>query len=58
LGNPYLDGSDHGKQRRTVTAHVSQVLTVDRGRLTQKVGRLPARVVAHVDDGLRLALDL
>ena len=43
---------------RDSVANVSQVLTIDRGRLTERVRRLPSRVVAQVDDGLRLALAL
>jgi mRNA interferase MazF len=43
---------------RDSLANVSQVLTIDRSRLTERVGRLPSRVLAQVDDGLRLALSL
>jgi len=43
---------------RDSVANVSQVLTLDRARLTERVGRLSPRVVAQVDDGLRLALAL
>jgi mRNA-degrading endonuclease toxin of MazEF toxin-antitoxin module len=39
-------------------AAVSQVLTIDRARLTTRVGRLPSRVLAQMDEGLRLALAL
>jgi mRNA interferase MazF len=56
-GNVLVAARASGLPRDSV-ANVSQVLTVDRGRLTGKVGRLPAQVVAQVDDGLRLALDL
>jgi mRNA interferase MazF len=56
-GNVLVPARASGLPRDSV-ANVSQVLTVDRGRLTQKLGRLPPRVVAQVDDGLRLALDL
>ena len=43
---------------RDSVANVSQVLTLDRGRLTERVRRLPPRILAQVDDGLRLALAL
>jgi mRNA interferase MazF len=56
-GNILVAARASGLPRDSV-ANVSQVLTVDRGRLTEKAGRLPAQVVAQVDDGLRLALDL
>ena len=39
-------------------ANVSQVVTLDRDFLTDRVGRLPARLVAAIDAGLRLVLDL
>ncbi len=38
--------------------NVSQVLTVDRRFLTERVGRLPSESLAEVDAGLRLALSL
>ncbi len=43
---------------RDAVGNVSQVLTIDRGRLTERVRRLPPRILAQVDDGLRLALAL
>jgi mRNA interferase MazF len=39
-------------------ANVSQILTVDRGVLTERLKRLPPGLVDQVDDGLRLALAL
>ncbi|MBI3982431.1 MAG: type II toxin-antitoxin system PemK/MazF family toxin [Gemmatimonadetes bacterium] len=56
-GNVLVSTRLSGLPRDSV-ANVSQVLTIDRSRLTQRVRRLPSRVVAQVDDGLRLALDL
>lgn len=38
--------------------NVSQVLTVDRRFLSERVGRLPGELLAEVDAGLRLALSL
>ena len=38
--------------------NVSQVLTVDRALLTERVGRLPPSVMSQVDAGLRLVLSL
>ena len=38
--------------------NVSQVLTLDRSFLTQRVSRLPQRAVMAMDEGLRLALSL
>ncbi len=39
-------------------ANVSQVVTVDREVLTERVGRVPADLMATVDTGLRLVLSL
>ena len=39
-------------------ANVSQVVTVDRDALRERVGRLDARAISSVDAGLRLVLGL
>jgi len=56
-GNVLIPSRESGLPRDSV-ANVSQVLTLDRARLTERVRRLSPRVVAQVDDGLRLALAL
>jgi mRNA-degrading endonuclease toxin of MazEF toxin-antitoxin module len=38
--------------------NVSQLLTINRARLTDRLGLLPADVMTAVDAGLRLVLDL
>lgn len=38
--------------------NVSQIITVDKSLLTQRVGRLTPRLLAAVDDGIRLVLSL
>ena len=43
---------------RTSVINVSQVLSVDRQALTERVSVLPARLLRQVDDGLRLVLRL
>lgn len=43
---------------RDSVANVSQVVTVDREVLTGRAGKLPESVLAQVDTGLRLVLDL
>jgi mRNA interferase MazF len=35
-----------------------QVTTLDRAKLTRRLGALPAEVLREVDDGLHAALDL
>jgi mRNA-degrading endonuclease toxin of MazEF toxin-antitoxin module len=44
--------------RRPSVALCHQVTTLDRGKLTVRLGVLPADLLAHVDEGLRAALDL
>ena len=39
-------------------ANVSQIVTLDRDALVERVGRLPSVVQDRVDDGLRLVLGL
>lgn len=39
-------------------ANVSQVVTVDKSFLTKRVGKLAPRLLAEVDDGMRLVLSL
>lgn len=39
-------------------ANVSQIVTVDKSFLTKRVGRLAPRLLAEVEDGMRLALSL
>jgi mRNA interferase MazF len=38
--------------------NVSQVLTIDRGVLTQRVRAVPAPILQQVEEGLRLVLGL
>lgn len=56
-GNVLVPAKTSGLPRDSV-ANVCQVLTVDRGALTERVGRLPSSLLEQVADGLRLALDL
>ncbi len=39
-------------------ANVSQIITVDKTFLTERIGRLNPRLLAEVDDGLRLVLSV
>ena len=43
---------------RDCTVNVSQLLTLDRADLGERVGVLDARTIRRVDDGLRLVLSL
>ena len=44
--------------RRPSVINVSQVATVDRKQLTERIGRLPEPILEEVDEGLRLVLAL
>ena len=56
-GNVLVSARVSGLPRDSV-ANVSRLVTIDRARLTERVRRLPSRVAAQVDEGLRLALAL
>jgi mRNA interferase MazF len=56
-GNVLLPARSTGLRRDSV-ANVSQLLTLDRGFLTEHAGALPARLQGTVDEGLRLVLEL
>ncbi|MEW6352745.1 MAG: type II toxin-antitoxin system PemK/MazF family toxin [Pseudomonadota bacterium] len=56
-GNVLLAGKSTGLNRDSV-ANVSQLLTVDKSYLTERIGKLTARQMQELDDGLRLVLSL
>jgi mRNA interferase MazF len=56
-GNLLIPASASGLPRDSV-ANVSQVITIDRGLLTEKVGRLQSKALRSIEEGLRLVLDL
>ena len=56
-GNVRLRRGEGGVPKASVV-NVSQVYTVDRSRLTAKLGSLPGARLMNVDSGLRLALGL
>lgn len=56
-GNVALPMSETGLPRDSVV-NVSQVVTLDKGFLLEKAGRLSRKRLEAVDDGLRLALGL
>lgn len=56
-GNVRIVKSESGLSKPSVV-NVSQVLTVDRSYLTERVRMLPARAMTRVDAGLRLVLGL
>lgn len=56
-GNVLLPAGVTGLSRDSVV-NVSQLLTLDRSFLTERVGRLLGGLLTEVDAGLRLVLDL
>ncbi|MEW6719703.1 MAG: type II toxin-antitoxin system PemK/MazF family toxin [Thermodesulfobacteriota bacterium] len=56
-GNVLIPATDSGLPKDSV-ANVSQIITLDRTFLTEKCGRMPARIMKAVDDGIRLVLSL
>jgi mRNA interferase MazF len=54
-GNVRIGKGDSGLTKPSVV-NVSQLVTLDRDVLTQRVRALPADVMRSVDEGLRLAL--
>ncbi len=56
-GNVFLT-TRNTKLPKDSVANVSQVVTLDRSFLTEHISRLSADKMRHVDEGLRLALDL
>jgi mRNA interferase MazF len=56
-GNVFL-AKRSTKLSKDSVANVSQVVTLDKSFLTERVGRLSINKMKHVDDGLRLVLGL
>ena len=56
-GNVLLSAKASGLPRDSV-ANVSQVITIDRDFLTERAGTIRGALLADVDAGLRLVLDL
>jgi mRNA interferase MazF len=56
-GNVRVGRAESGLAKASVV-NVSQLVTLDRSQLTQRVRALPGDVVRAIDDGLRLSLNL
>jgi len=56
-GNVLLPASTTGLTQDSI-ANVSQVITIDKAFLTERVSTLPVHVLEHVEEGLRLVLSL
>lgn len=56
-GNVSISRRDSGLREESVV-NVSQILTVNKSGLTERVATLQSRTMARVDDGLRLVLSI
>jgi len=56
-GNVLCGKADTGLPKDSVI-NVSQILTINKARLTHRAGRLPAKLMQTVEDGLRSVLGL
>lgn len=56
-GNVRLPARGTGLAKPSVV-NVSQIITVDKAFFTEHVGRVPPRLLADVDEGLRLVLSI
>jgi len=56
-GNVRLAAKGTGLAKASVV-DISQIITVDKTFLTGRIGRLNPRLLAEVDDGLRLVLSI
>ena len=56
-GNVLLTAKDTGLKKDSVV-NVSQVITVDKAFLTEKIGKLSSQQIETVNNGLRLAMSL
>jgi mRNA interferase MazF len=56
-GNVVLPQKATGLSKDSV-ANISQVLTVDKSFLSEKIGDLPEHLLEQVENGLRLVMDL
>jgi mRNA interferase MazF len=56
-GNVLVPKTASGLPKESV-ANVSQIVTLDRDFLTERAGKVPSRVMAAIDAGLKLVLDL
>ena len=56
-GNVLVPAADSGLPKDSVV-NVTQLITLDRDYLVEVVGRVPVSVMARVDAGLKLVLDL
>jgi mRNA interferase MazF len=56
-GNIFIEKEISGLSKDSVL-NISQIYTVDKGSLADRIGRLPDRYIPRIDASLRLILDI
>jgi len=56
-GNLLIEGSISGLSKDSVL-NISQIYTVDKTSLTERIGKLPERYILRMDASLRLIMDV
>ena len=56
-GNVRISKTDSSLSKTSVV-NVSQLLTIDRQFLTERVGKLPGRVMERINEGLKMVLSV
>ncbi len=56
-GNVRISKSDSGLSKPSIV-NISQIMTIDRERLTKRVSSLPGKVLGRVTEGLKLVFSL
>lgn len=56
-GNAYLKRRESGLSKDSII-NVSQLLTLDKRYLTEKIGKLSSKCLVELDEGLRLILSI
>ena len=56
-GNVRISKTDSSLSKASVV-NVSQILTIDRQFLTERVGKLPGRVMERINEGLKMVLSV
>lgn len=56
-GNVLVPAKQSGLAKDSV-ANVTQIVTLDEDYVTERIGRLPPKLMARIDAGLKLVLEL
>ena len=56
-GNVFIDRSESGLPKDSVV-NASQIVTLDKTMLTERIGSIARKTMHRIDDGIRLVLDI